>query len=327
MFNYILKRIGLMLLTLWLVITITFSAMYIIPGDPYNSEKLSPDVIYQLDEANGFNRPFIVQYADYMTNITGFEGLIRTDVEGPSDDIFGFTLRESFTIDQPVFKLLSKSYPISFTLGFFSIIIGVIVGVLLGILSAIKKNTIWDYLATIIAVIGVSFPSFVIAAYLQFTFAVNLGLFPTLYSKSNYLSYVLPIIALSFFAIAQVARVTRTEMLEVMNSNYITLAKAKGVSNKNIIFKHAFKNVLVSVITIIGPLTVALTTGSLVIEKIFAIPGIGDKLVPSVLTHDVFLVLGSTIFISLQILITYLIVDILYVFIDPRISIEGGKDE
>ncbi|MFV0288941.1 MAG: ABC transporter permease [Mycoplasmatales bacterium] len=325
MINYILKRIGLMFLTLWFVITITFTAMYLIPGDPYNSEKLSEEVIYQMDEANGFNRPFLVQYTDYFTNILGLEGLIRTETEGPADDIFGFTLRESYATDQDVSKILAKAYPISFSIGMVSVVLGVVLGIFLGVLASIKKNSFWDYIATIIAVVGVSFPSFVIAAYLQYNFAVNLGWFPTLYSKSNSLSYVLPIAALSFFAIAQVARVTRTEMLEVLNSNYIILAKAKGVGTKKVIFQHAFRNTLVSVITIIGPLTISLTTGSLVIEKIFAIPGIGDKLVPSVLTHDVFLVLGCTILIALQILITYLAVDILYVFVDPRIAI-GGKN-
>lgn len=327
MLSYILKRLGLMVLTMWFVITITFTAMYLIPGDPYNSEKLSPEDVNRLDEINGFNRPFLVQYADYLTNITGFEGLMTTGAEGPSDHMLGFNFGTSFTTNQDVGLILQKAYPISFSIGMSSVIIGVVVGVLLGILAAVKKNTAWDYLATFIAVIGVSFPSFVIASYLQYYFAVKLGWFPTLYSSSNIMSNILPIVALAVFAIAQVARVTRTEMLEVLNSNYIALAKAKGVSYRKVVFSHAFRNTLVAVITIIGPIMVALTTGSLVIEKIFSIPGIGDKLVPAVLSHDIFVVLGATIVIAFQILFTYLIVDILYVFVDPRIAIGGGKSE
>ncbi len=327
MIKYILKRIGLMILTLWFIITITFTAMYFMPGDPYaNADRLPSTQIEMMDHQYGFDRPYVVQYADYMTNITGLSGLITTPIEGEADSVFGFEMGYSFSNTRDVNKVISRTYPVSLVLGLSSVFVGTIIGVVLGLVASIKRNSKWDYFTTFIAVLGVSFPSFVLASYNLYFFSLKLGLFPTMYSKGAPLSLVLPIASLSVFAISQVARVTRTEMLDVLGSNYITLAKAKGVSNQKVIYKHAFRNILVAVITILGPITVSLTTGSLVIESIFSIPGLGSNLVPAVLGNDVFLVLGTTIVISLQILAMYLIVDILYVFIDPRIKLGGGKN-
>ncbi len=327
MISYILKRVGLMLFTLWFIITITFSAMYLMPGDPYpNSDRMPATQVAALDKTYGFDRPFIVQYADYMTNITGFAGLITTEADGPSESIFGFDMGYSFSNTNDVDKTIARTYPVSLQLGLTSVVFGTIVGVALGLLASIKKNSAWDYLATVIAVIGVSFPAFVLASYNQYLFSVILGWMPTMYTKGNLISMILPVVSLSVFAVSQVARVTRTEMLDVLSSNYIILAKAKGVSNKKVIFKHAFRNILVAVITVLGPIMVGLTTGSLVIESIFSIPGIGKNLVPAVLSNDVYLVLGTTIMISIQILVMYLIVDLLYVVVDPRIKLAGGKN-
>ncbi len=327
MLKYIFKRIGLMLLTLWFIITITFTAMYFMPGNPYpNADRLPQSQIDNLDHQYGFDRPYIVQYADYMTNITGFSGLITTEVEGEADSIFGFDMGYSFSNTTDVGKVIARTYPVSLQLGLISVIVGSIIGGILGLIASIRRNSPWDYMTTFIAVLGVSFPSFVLASYNQYIFSVQLQLLPTMYSKTNLLSIILPVLSLSVFAISQVARVTRTEMLDVLGTNYITLAKAKGVSNKKVIYKHAFRNILIAVVTILGPITVSLTTGSLVIESIFSIPGLGSNLVPGVLSNDAFLVMGTTIVISLQILVMYLIVDILYVFIDPRIKLEGGKN-
>lgn len=328
MIHYILKRVGLMIFTLWFIITITFTAMYLMPGDPYpNSDRMPESQIAALDKTYGFDRPYIVQYADYMTNITGFSGLITTEKEGEQDSIFGFNMGYSFSNTGDVSKTIAKTYPISLQLGVTSVLLGTTIGVCLGLLASIKRNSFWDYFATLVAVLGVSFPSFVLASYNQYLFSVKLGLTPTIFSKGDLSSMILPIVSLSVFAISQVARVTRTEMLDVLGSNYITLAKAKGVSNRKVIFKHAFRNILVAIITILGPLMVSLTTGSLVIESIFAIPGLGKNLVPAVLSNDAFLVLGTTIVISIQILAMYLIVDLLYVVVDPRIKIAGGKND
>lgn len=325
MIKYILKRIGLMLVTLWFIVTITFFAVGLMPGSPYpNVDKMSAEQIAQQDKINGFDRPIVVQYADYMTGVVGFKGAIKLDKD-KSQDLLGFDLGYSFGNQTQVGELITKKYPVSFSLGVAGLIFGTLVGVTLGLVASIKKNSFADYFSTFIAVLGVSFPSFVLAAYSQLYLASKLGLFPVIYQKGNTMSVVLPIISLSVFVIAQVARVTRTEMVEILGNNYINLARAKGVKRSTLIFKHAFRNSLVSVLTILGPMMVSLTTGSLVVERIFGIPGMGDLLVNGVLRKDTYVVVGVVLFISLQILVTYLVVDLLYALVDPRIRVAGGK--
>ncbi len=297
-----------MVLTLWFIVTITFVSMSLMPGNPYNNDKLTKEDIAQLDAKYGFDQPVAKQYTDYMGNL--FQG----------------EMGQSFTYKEPVGKIITKRYPVSFQLGIISVIVGTIIGILLGIIAALKRNTFADYFATFIAVIGVSFPSFVLASYAQYYLALKLGWFPVSYIAGGSIErMILPIMSLSVFAIAQVARVTRTEMVELSQSNFISLARAKGVSQRNVNFKHAFRNTLISILTVLGPLTVSLTTGSLVVERIYGIPGIGDVLVGAVLGKDIFLVTGITLFISLQILIMYLVVDILYAVVDPRVRVSGGK--
>ncbi len=308
MLKYVLKRLGLMLLTLWFIVTITFVSMTLMPGNPYNNEKLTKEDIAQLDAKYGFDQPVVKQYTDYLSNLAQGD------------------MGESFTYKQSVNKIITKRYPVSFQLGIISVIVGTILGVLLGIIAALKRNTFADYAATIIAVIGVSFPSFVLASYAQYYLALQLGWFPVSFIAGGPIErMILPIMSLSVFAIAQVARVTRTEMVELSQSNFINLARAKGVSQKNVNFKHAFRNTLISILTVLGPLTVSLTTGSLVVERIYGIPGIGEVLVGAVLGKDIFLVTGVTLFISLQILLMYLLVDVLYAVVDPRVRVNGGK--
>lgn len=308
MFKYILKRLGLMLVTLWFIVSITFISMALMPGNPYNNEKLTKEDIAVLDHENGFDKPVLEQYTNYLANMAQGD------------------MGKSFVYKDKVSNIISKRYPVSFHLGMISVIVGTIIGILLGMVAALRRNTWADYLATVIAVIGVSFPSFVVAAYLQYYLALKLGLFPVSYIAGGPIErMVLPIIALSVFAVAQVARVTRTEMVEVSEANYVNLARAKGVSKRNVNFKHVFRNTLISILTVLGPLTVSLTTGSLVVERIFGIPGIGDVLVGGVLGKDIFLVTGVTLFISLQILLMYLLVDVLYAVVDPRIRVSGGN--
>lgn len=327
MSRYILKRIGLMFFTLWIIVTVTFFAMAFVPGRPYpNYDKMNAEQRAQMDHTYGYDRPLVVQYADYLTGLIGLSGAI--DIEGHEDEpLFGFDMGYSFLYQQDVSDVIVKRYPVSLFLGLSALLVGTFIGLMLGVIAAIRRNTIWDYIATGVAVIGVSFPSFVLASYLQLYLATYLGLFPTTFQRGDIHSMILPIMALSVYAIAQVARVTRTEMVEVLGSNYINLAKAKGVSQKAIVVRHALRNSLVTILTVLGPLTIALTTGSLVIEQIFGIPGIGGALVDGVLAKDTFLVCGMVLFIAIQILIVYLIVDILYGFIDPRIRVGGGSHE
>ncbi len=320
MLKYVLKRIGLVIVTLWFILSLTYIGMLLMPGDPYpNAQKMTADQLVQLDKENGFDRPIIVQYVDYMGDV-----LLGEDFPNKIEPL-ALDFGRSFQNNQEVKSEILKKYPISFTMGIISVIVGSIIGIALGMGASLKKNSPADYLSTFVSVIGVSFPSFVIAAYLQYYLAVQLRWFPSSYSTGNPLSLVLPIAALSVFAIATVARVTRTEMVEISSSNYINLARAKGVKNSKIIMKHSFRNALVSILTVLGPLTVSLVTGSLVIEKIFSIPGIGGLLTDAVLTKDIYVVCGTTFFIALQILLMYLLVDILYVIVDPRIKISGGS--
>ncbi len=321
MLKYILKRLLLIIVTLWFIVSMTYIGMLLMPGNPYpNDEKMTAQQIEQLDKENGFDRPIIVQYFDYMGDLLLGENF-PNEIHPLALD-FG----RSFQNNQNVKDEILRKYPVSFTLGAMAVIIGTIIGIVLGLAASIKKNGAVDYIATFISVIGVSFPSFVIGAYLQYYLAAQLGWFPSSYTGMNPASLVLPVTALSVFAIATVARVTRTEMIEINSSNYINLARAKGVSNRDVVVKHALRNALVSILTVLGPLTVSLVTGSLVIERIFAIPGIGDLLTDAVLTKDIYIVCGATFFIALQILLMYLLVDILYVFVDPRIKVSGGRN-
>ena len=210
------------------------------------------------------------------------------------------------------------------------IIASSVVGLILGIVAALNRNSIWDYLCTILCVLGVSVPSFVVAATLQLYLGAKFKLFPITWgvplgSDFRYIWTILPSIALSFFTIASVARFTRTELVEVLNSEYIVTAKAKGLSKSTVILKHALRNALIPVITILGPLAAGLLTGSLVVEKVFAVPGIGDLLVNAINTNDLFIISGVAIVYSAFYITVILIVDILYGIIDPRIRLTGGN--
>lgn len=308
MIKYIFKRIAFMILTLFLIVSITLTAMLTMPGNPYNNEKLTSDQIAQMDRENGFDRPIPVQFVDYW-------------VKGITEGDWG----RSFGYQQDVGEIIAKRLPVSIQLGIISVSIGTIVGISFGVLAALRKNSFWDYFATAVAIIGVSFPSFVLASYTQFFLSTKLGLFPVIFSKSNPMSLVLPIFSLSVFAIASVSRMTRSEMVELEGASYVTLARAKGLSNTQVNIRHKLRNSLVGIITVLGPLIVSLTVGSLTIERIFNIPGIGDVLTKAVLSKDIFLVVGVTAVFAFEILLMNLIVDILYGFIDPRIKVAGGK--
>lgn len=308
MVKYIGQRIFYMILTLFIIASFTFFLMKMIPGTPFkNQAKLSDTQIEIMLEKYDLDKPVPVQYVTYMTNI----------VKGDLGTSFQFSNAE-------VTELLSKRIGPSALLGFQALIVGSIIGILLGIIGALRQNTWVDYSATFIAVMGKSIPSFVFAGLLQYFVGVKLGWFPVAFWKGPEYT-VLPTIALAMFPIAIAARFMRTEMIEVLNSDYITLAKAKGASYFDIAFKHAFRNALIPVITVLGPLAVSLMTGSLVIEKIFSVPGLGEQFVKSVVVNDYQVIMGTTLLFSFLFIFIILIVDILYGFIDPRIRLAGGK--
>lgn len=281
--------------------------MKFLPGSPFqNEEKLTEDQRVILDEKYGLDKPIPVQYANYMMNV----------VKGD--------LGVSFQFDnQPVTKLLKNRMGPSLQLGFQAMFIGTIIGILLGVLAAMFQNTWIDYGSTFLAVLGKSIPSFVFAALLQYVIGVKLGWLPVA-SWNGFASSIMPTIALAIFPIATAARFMRTELIEVFSSDYITLAKAKGNSRMEVSFKHAIRNGLIPLVTVLGPMAVGLMTGSMVVEKIFAIPGIGEQFVKSIMTNDFPIIMGTTIFFAFLLTVIILIVDILYGIIDPRIRLQGG---
>ncbi|MDZ5470348.1 oligopeptide ABC transporter permease [Bacillus sp. 31A1R] len=308
MVKYIGQRIFYMFITLFIIASVTFFLMKLIPGSPYaNAAKLQPEQVEIMNEKYGLNKTVPEQYVIYISNL----------VKGDLGTSFQFG-------NQPVTDLLAARIGPSAQLGFQAMLFGSLIGILLGIVAALKQNTWVDYGSTFIAVIGKSIPSFVFAGLLQYYVGVKLGWFPVAFWKGPEYT-VLPTIALSMFPIAIAARFMRTEMIDVLGSDYITLAKAKGANFFEIAFKHALRNALIPVITVLGPLAVGLMTGSLVIEKIFGIPGLGEQFVKSINVNDYSVIMGTTLLFSFLFIFIILVVDILYGIIDPRIRLAGGK--
>ena len=304
--KYIGKRIVLSVVTLFVIVLILFVLMQWMPGSPFNDEKLSFEQQIALREKYGLNDSVFVQFFRYVKNmLTGDFG-------------------ESYTISKntPVSVLLKNRLPISLLLGAMSIALGTITGLVLGIFAALKHNTIFDTAATFFSVVGVSIPSYVFALGLSYYFGFQLGLFPMLFNQDHgFVAYVLPALALSMTVTATVARFTRTEMLEVLNSDYVQLVESKGVSGIQLIFKHALRNASISIITILGPLVVSLMTGSLVVEKIFSVPGIGQLMIQAIQSNDYNVILTLAFVYSAMNVAIMLVVDILYGVLDPRIRL------
>ena len=235
-----------------------------------------------------------------------------------------FGVSYNISKNTPISQLIQSRLPISIRVGGMAVTLGAIVGLVLGIIAALKRDTIFDTLATIISVIGVSVPSYVIALALSYTFGFKLKWFPMLFSaKDVFGSSVLPSISLSMFTMASIARFTRSEMIEVLDSDYMLLAESKGISGPALIFRHALRNALIPIITVLAPLIVDLMTGSLVVEKIFAIPGIGYYFVNSVTQRDYTTIMGVTIFFAAFLMAMVFLVDIFYCLIDPRIKFDA----
>lgn len=309
--KYFLKRVLFMLVTLWLISTITFFLMKLLPGSPYaNQEKLSPEQIEMLNEQAGLDKPVIQQYGIYMGHL----------VQGDFGTSFQFK-------NQPVSKLLKERIGPSVQLGVQAIIFGTIIGIILGAIAAMKQNTWVDTIATLVAILGRSIPNFVFAVLLQYVFAIKLGILPIAKWDQGFISTILPTLALAMSPLADSARFIRTEMVEVLSSDYIELAKAKGLSRTQVVFRHGLRNSLIPLITLLGPLAVALMTGSLVVENIFAIPGIGEQFVKSIMTNDYPTIMAVTILFSAMLVVVILIVDLLYGIVDPRIRVSGGGKE
>ena len=304
--KYILKRVGLSVVILLAILLILFLMLELMPGSPFNDEKLNDTQRAIISAKYGLNQPVMVRFFKYVFNmVTGDFGV-------------------SYTISKntPISQLLSTRLPVSLRIGGQAVLLGTLIGLILGIIAAIKHNTIWDTLTTVISVLGVSLPSYVFALGLSYTLGFQLRWFPLLYEVDNiFHSSVLPTISLSMFTIATVARFTRTEMLEVLGSDYMLLAQSKGISGFRLIFRHALRNALIPIITVLAPLVVGLMTGSLVVEKIFSIPGIGSLLVTAIQSNDYNVIITLAFIYSAMYILIMLVVDILYGVIDPRIRL------
>lgn len=304
MTKYVFKRIISSVLTLFAVSILTFVIMHSVPGGPFTSEhELSPEVERQLNEKYNLNAPLHVQYIDYMSAL-----LLKGDF-GPSFKYQGKSVND-FIVD---------GFPNSGKLGLISVIVIVLISVPLGIIAALKSGKWQDILTMTIATIGVTIPSFVTATLLMYIFSYRLGWLPT-FGLDKWTGYILPVVALSGYSLSFMTRLTRSSILEVLNQDYVRTARAKGMSESRVVFKHVLRNALIPLVTILGPTVAGLLTGSFVIEKIFAIPGMGVYFISSIVDRDYTTIMGITIFYATFLIAMIFIVDIFYCLIDPRIK-------
>ena len=310
MAKYVLKRLGYAVLTLFVLVTLTFFTMQLLPGDPFTGEKKVPEeVLASIKAKYGLDKPVFEQYLMYLGNC------LHGD------------LGDSMVTKRAVTDVLLGSFSVSFDLGMRALIFAFVGGVLLGIIAAVKRGTPWDTLTMIIALVGVSVPSFIVGSFLQFLLGLKLPqwtgvkLFPVT-GWNGFASTVLPTFAMG--SLATISRLMRTSMLDVLGADYIKTARAKGISNKRIIWRHAVRNAIMPVVTVLGPITAGILTGGFVVENIFAIPGMGKYFVQSVQQTDYFLISGTTILYGGLLIACNLVVDLVYGFIDPRVKL--GKE-
>ncbi len=292
-----------MLVTLLIIVTATFFLMKLLPGTPFsNPEKLSEQQFVSLNQKYGLDKPVAIQYAIYLGNL----------IKGDLGVSFQFHGRSVVSI------ILERIGP-SALIGLQALVIGAFFGSGLGIVSALKHNSLLDYGSVTIAILGMSIPSFVFAALLQYFIGVKLGwLPPGLWEDYTY--SILPSLALSVTVTATVARFIRTEMLEVLGHDYVLTARAKGITESGVIIRHVVRNALIPVVTMLGPLAVSIMTGTLVIEKIFAVPGLGEQFTLSIQMNDYSVIMGLTLFYSSLLILAVFIVDLLYGILDPRMK-------
>src|SRR5215210_1920118 len=309
MLKYTLKRLVNALVVLFIINTATWFLMQLLPGSPIqNVEKLTPEQRALVEEQYNLDAPLPVQYALYMTDL----------VRGDLGDSYLYGGR-------PVTGIILERLPVSLFLGGQAIVVGLAEGLFLGIVSALKQNSIWDSGAAFLAVLGVSVPDFVLAPLAQYWLALKLGIFPVAFFESWWHS-VLPSLVLSTFIAAVIATFTRTEMLEVLGQDYVTLARSKGLSRLAVVLRHVLRNSMIPLVTIMVPLTAALITGTLIVETVFSVPGIGEQFVRSIFDKDFPVIMGTTMLFAVFFVASYLIQDILYGIIDPRIRVAGPRE-
>ena len=307
MAKYIAKRVLLAIVTLFVLTSVVFVLVRLMPGDPFSSDKMTPEIRANLEAYYGMDKPLPVQYITYMKNV------LHGDL--------GYSMKyEGRTVNQ----IIAESFPYSADLGIRSLCFALFFGLILGIIAALNRGKKLDFFCILIAIIGTSMPDFIMGSVLQYFFGIKWKILPV----AQYTSFkhtILPSIAVVFYTLASVSRLMRSSMLEVVTSDYTETAKAKGLSDLRITIKHQIRNAITPIITIMGPTVASVLTGTFVIEALFAIPGMGKHYVDSINMNDYTLVLGMTIFYGAFLIIAILVVDILYGIVDPRIRLSGKK--
>jgi oligopeptide transport system permease protein len=305
MAKYIVKRLVLAVITVFVVATLTFFLMNAVPGGPYEAEKsISPQAKAALEEKFGLDKPLGEQYIKYMENL--LQGNL-----GPSLKQRG----------RNVSDIIATKFPVSARVGGIAVAVALCVGIPMGCIAAFNRGKFLDNLIIVIATCGIAVPSFVLATLLLYVFGVYLKVLPTL-GLTGWKNYIMPVIALSFYPSAYITRLMRSSMLDVLGQDYMRTAKAKGLSQTKSLFKHALRNAILPVVTYVGPMIAYTLTGSFVVEKIFNIPGLGGEFISSITNRDYMMIMGTTIFLAALVIIMNVVVDIVYKIIDPRIQLK-----
>lgn len=303
MFAYVVRRLLWMIPLLWAVATVTFLLMHAVPGGPFDREKeVPPTVLRNLEARYGLDKPLYQQYGDYLWR------LLQGD------------LGISYRNNREVSTVIRQGFAVSMQVGVLAFATATVVGMALGIVSALNRNGILDYVGVFFATAGAAMPNFILATFLVIVFSVQLGWFDVLgWELGNYRKMVLPVVSLATLPAAYIARVTRASMIEVLQQDYIRTARAKGLRDATVVVRHAIKNAMIPVLTVLGPIFAILVTGSFIIERTFQINGIGRRFVDGVFVRDYGIIMGTTLFYATVVAVANLVVDILYAYVDPRI--------
>ena len=305
MLKYVVKRIALAIVTIRAVATLTFFLMNMVPGGPFLSEKaVSPQATAALEAKYGLDKPIGEQYVTYIT--------------GAAHGDFGDSLKQR---GRTVSGIIKNKFPVSAKIGGISVLVSLVVGVFLGCIAALKRGKFLDSLISVISTMGIAVPSFVICTVLMYFFGVKFRVLPTM-GLTTWKHYIMPVAALAFYPTAYITRLMRSSMLDVLGQDYMRTAKAKGLSGKVQLFKHALRNAILPVVTYVGPMLAYTVTGSFVVEKIFTIPGLGGEFIGAIQGRDYTLIMGTTIFLATLIIVMNVVVDIVYKLIDPRITLK-----
>ncbi|WFM80132.1 ABC transporter permease [Streptococcus pluranimalium] len=304
MIKYILKRLAILLVTLWVVITLSFFLMQVMPGTPYNNPRLTEEMIALMNKQYGLDKPVWQQYLKYLFDI------LHGD--------FGTSYQ---SINQPVSRMLSQRLGVSIQLGLQALVIGIGSGLIVGAISARNKNNKIDGFLSVVSTLGISVPSFIIGLLLLDYLGFKWQLLP-LSGWGTFAQSILPTLGLAIPIFAQVTRFFRSEMIETLNSDYIQLARAKGLTMRQVTNRHAYRNSMIPVLTLVGPLAAGVLTGSALMERIFSIPGIGQLFVTAIPTKDYPVIMGTTIVYSVMLMVAILATDIIISIVDPRVRLQ-----